>query len=164
MITGPAFLILTFNYGKSDRDPVKDPRIPGKFQTWTGIFFLAELILVFFFGVKQRIGGYEREERREEKREERRRGGLRCDVLSRAVLPVLWIYINIFTYLLFEGCDLLQCFFATCSCFKHFININIYTCMCIYMCVCVFALCVRMRLCVCVFACVSLCWCWCMCL
>ena len=49
MITGPAFLILTFNYGKSDRDPVKDPRIPGKFQTWTGIFFLAELILVFFF-------------------------------------------------------------------------------------------------------------------
>ena len=61
-------------------------------------FFLAELILVFFFGVKQRIGGYEREERREEKREERRRGGLRCDVLSRAVLScAVDIYIYLFT-------------------------------------------------------------------
>ena len=41
------------------------------------------------------------EERREEKREERRRGGLRCDVLSRAVLscPVdIYIYIYIFIY------------------------------------------------------------------
>ena len=36
------------------------------------MIFLAQLILAFFFGVKQRIGGYEREERREEKREERR--------------------------------------------------------------------------------------------
>ena len=54
----------------------------------------------FFFGVKQRIGGYEREERREEKREERRRGGLRCDVLSRAVLSCavdIYIYIYLFT-------------------------------------------------------------------
>ena len=50
------------------------------------MFFLAELILASFVGVKQRIGGYEREERREEKREERRRCGSRCDVLSRAVL------------------------------------------------------------------------------
>ena len=107
--------------------------------------------------MKQRIGGYEREERREEKREERRRGGLRCDVLSRAVLPVLWRDINIFTYLLFEGCDLLQCFFATCSCFKHFININIYTCINIYIdiytCMCIF-MCVCVCVCVCVCGCV----------
>ena len=70
----------------------------------------------------------------------------------------------IYTYLLFEGCDLLQCFFATCSCFKHFINrniyiyiniyIDIYTCMCIYMCMCV---CV----CVCVCGCVCVCLCVC---
>ena len=47
--------------------------------------------------MKQRIGGYEREERREEKREERRRGGLHCDVLSRAVLScAVDIYILIY--------------------------------------------------------------------
>ena len=42
------------------------------------MIFLSELILAFF-GLKQR-------ERRGEKREERRRCGLRCNVLSRAVL------------------------------------------------------------------------------
>ena len=104
-----------------------------------------------------------REERRE-KRREKREGGVNyiatcCHALC---CPVLWIYI--YTYFLFEGCDLLQCFFATCSCFKHFININkniykniyidIYTCMCIYMCVCV---CV----CVCVCGCVCVCLCVC---
>ena len=46
---------------------------------------LSELILVFF-GVKQRKGGYERGEERKEKREERRRCELRCNVLSRSVL------------------------------------------------------------------------------
>ena len=58
--------------------------------------------------------------------------------------------IYIYIYILFEGCDLLQCFFATCSCFKHFINIfiyinifiDIYTCMYIYKCVCACVLCV----------------------
>ena len=40
--------------------------------------------------------------RREEKREERRRGGLRCDVLSRAVVDIfkyIYIYIYLFTVL-----------------------------------------------------------------
>ena len=68
------------------------------------MIFLSELILAFFFGVKQRIGGYERGEERKEKREERRRGGLRCDVLSRAVLSCavdiyIYIYIYIYKYL-----------------------------------------------------------------
>ena len=126
------------------------------------MFFLAELILAFFWRETEDRRVREREERREEKRE----GGVDyaatcCHALC---CPVLWIYLNIYTYLLFEGCDLLQCFLATCSCFKHFININIYiyiniyidiyTCMCIYMRVCV---------CVCVYVCGCLCVCLCVC-
>ena len=92
-------------------------------------------------------------ERGGEKRREKRDGGVDYAATSCHALccPVLW--------------DLLQCFFATCSCFKHFINIYIYINIYIdiYMCVCV-CVCVRMRLCVCVFACVSVCWCRCMCL
>ena len=30
MITGPGFFISTFNFGKNNQDPAKDPRIPGK--------------------------------------------------------------------------------------------------------------------------------------
>ena len=96
-----------------------------------------------------------REERREkEKREERRRCGLRCNVLSRAVLSCdVYHYIKI----LFECCDFLQ-FFATCGCFKHFKNvykkINIfidkYTCMYRYMCVlCAFVCVLCVIVCVC---------------
>ena len=68
-----------------------------EFQKMTIMIFLSELILAFF-GVKQRTGGYERGEERKEKREERRRCGLRCNVLSRAVLSCavdIYIYIYI---------------------------------------------------------------------
>ena len=79
--------------------PVKTTRILQKtpeFRKMAIMISLSELILAFF-GVNQMIGGYARGEERKEKREGRRRGGLRCDVLSRAVLS-------------FEGCDFLQCF------------------------------------------------------
>ena len=58
-----------------------------EFQKMAIMISLSELILAFF-GVKQRIGGYERREKRDERREKReeRRGGLRCGVLSCAVL------------------------------------------------------------------------------
>ena len=57
------------------------------------------------------IGGYERGLERKEKREERRRCGLRCNVLSRAVLScAVDNSKKIYIYMLFEGCDLPQCF------------------------------------------------------
>ena len=77
----PAFFISTSNFGKM------------------AILISQSELIMAFFGVKQRIGGYERGEERREKREERRRCGLRCNVLSRAVLSCAvenYIYIYIF--------------------------------------------------------------------
>ena len=92
----PGFFITTSNSG---------PKITGtlrktpEFRKMAIMISWSELILVFF-GVEQRIGGYERLEK------VRR---LRCGVLSCAVLSCA-VYIFIL-HLLFEGCDLPQCFF-----------------------------------------------------
>ena len=138
MITDRRFFISTSNFVKITRILQKTP----EFREMAIMISLSELILAFF-GVKQRIGGYERGEERKKKREERRRCGLRCNVLSCAVLScAVDIYIYIFIYCS-EAVTFYNVFFATCSCFKHFININIFinihTCKYIFMCVvCVF--------------------------
>ena len=75
--------------------PVKTTRILQKtpeFRKLAIMISLSELILAFF-GVKQRIGGYERGE---EKREERDYAATCCHALC---CPVLWIYIYIYIYL-----------------------------------------------------------------
>ena len=93
MITGPAFFISTFNFGKNNQDPAKDPQNSGKMalMNW---FWL-------FFGVKKRIGGYERGEERKEKREERREVWI---TLQRAVMrcAVMCCGKFIYIYLLFR--------------------------------------------------------------
>ena len=129
--------------------PVKTTRIlqtTPEFQKMAIMIFLSELILSFF-AVKQRIGGYERGEERKEKREERRRCGLRYNVLSRAVLSCA---VDKYIFLLFEGCDLPQSFsllhVAVSSTSFTFTISNTFS-EHEYMCVCVR---VRMRLCVCV--------------
>ena len=118
----------------------------------------SDLFLVFF-GVEQRIGGYEK---REEK--ERRRGGLRCGVLSCAVLSCA-VYIFCFTSAVRRLWPSTMFFFASCSCFKHFMYINIY--IDIYMCfVCVFVfvivfvfVLVFVIVCVCLWLCCVVCVC-----
>ena len=74
-----------------------------EFQKMAIMISLSELILVFLAWTRGQEG-YERREK------ERRRGGLRCDMLSCAVL---FCAENTFiiSHLLFEGCDLRQCFF-----------------------------------------------------
>ena len=100
-----------------------------------------------------------RERRGEERKVKREEGVDKAATCCHALCCPSAVDIYIYTYLLFEGCDLLQCFFATCSCFKHFIYINIYidiyTCMCIYMCVCVCVCVCVCGLCVCLCVCVS---------
>ena len=73
------FLISTRNSGPKQPEPCERPPNSG---TMSIMISRSDIFLVFF-GVEQRIEGYERREKRGERR---RRSGLRCDVLSCAVL------------------------------------------------------------------------------
>ena len=146
--------------------------------SWSGI-------ILVFFGVEQRIGGYEREEREERRREgekERRRSGLRCDMLSCAVLScsvIIYIYIHIccskavtfhnvfFFTLLFQALHLhiqiqIQIHIhihrhihAHAHIHVH-VRVRVRLCACVFVCACLCGVCVCACDCVC---CVYVCMC-----
>ena len=114
MITNRRFLFSFRIRATHNQDPAKRHPNWGKetiMIPWPGI-------ILVFFGVKQKIVGYERREK------ERRRCGLLCDVLSCAVLSCAVNNKN----LLFEGCDLPQWFHV----FLHKSDDDMYMCTDIY--------------------------------
>ena len=157
-LPGPAFLILTWNYGKSDRHPVKDPSNSGKIPNMDRNLFPGWIDFGFFFfwcTVTSTDDGQEE-------------GWitLSCAVLCCAVNTLFYFCLWLST--MFFSC-------CACGCFKHFINrykihkhihwhvhVRVHIHIHIHIHIHVRVVCVCVCGCLCVSLCVCLCWCLCL--